>query len=68
LRSAGQVDPVEIERGKYFRIVATVRAESWRPFGPNPGDRSVDGVDVAGALMENGLGRPFGRRKTGRVV
>ena len=41
-------DLVDVKRGKYFRIVATVLA---------------DGVDVAAALVKNGLGRLYGGGK-----
>ena len=37
-----------IDRGKYFRIVADV---------------SVDGVDLGSTLLENSLGRPYGGGK-----
>ena len=37
-----------IDRGKYFRIVADV---------------SVDGVDLGSTLIENGLGRPYDAHK-----
>ena len=48
LARAARIDLVDVKRGKYFRIVATVRA---------------DGVDMAAALIENGLGRPYGGGK-----
>lgn len=42
---------IDVERGKYFRIVATVKA---------------NGLDVAAALIQRGLGRPYdgGKRLT----
>lgn len=45
LEDSDTVDLVSIERGKYFRIVATVL---------------VDGRDLAGALVAAGLGVPYG--------
>ncbi len=50
LRNAGRIDLVDAERGKYFRIIATVRA---------------DWVDVVPLMIERRLGRPYqgGRRK-----
>ena len=50
LRTAGRIDLLEAERGKYFRIVATIQA---------------DGRDVAALMITRGLGRPYqgGRRK-----
>jgi len=48
LARAARIDLVDVMRGKFFRIVATVRA---------------DGVDVAAALVKNGLGRPYGGGK-----
>ena len=50
LRGASQIDLVDAERGKYFRIIATVQA---------------DGVDVVPLMIERGLGWPYqgGKRK-----
>ncbi|MCH9047080.1 MAG: hypothetical protein IIA40_13365 [SAR324 cluster bacterium] len=50
LRNAGRIDFVDAQRGKYFRIVATVQA---------------DGRNVAALMIERGLGRPYhgGMRK-----
>ena len=50
MEQARQIDLIDAERGKYFRIVATVQA---------------DGVDVAGVLIGEELGRPYdgGSRK-----
>ena len=45
LDSADQVELRQIERGKYFRVVATVM---------------VDGRDLADALTDRGLGREYG--------
>ena len=51
LRTANRIDLVDAERGKYFRIVAIVRA---------------DGRDVAALMIERGLGRPYqGGRRAG---
>ena len=51
LRNAGRIDLVDAERGKYFRIVATVQA---------------DGRNVAALLIARGLGRPYqGGRRAG---
>lgn len=51
LRGAQRIDLVDAERGKYFRIVATVRA---------------DGVDVAPLMTERGMGRAYqGGRRAG---
>ena len=50
LKAASRIDLVDVKRGKYFRIIATVRA---------------DGVDVVPLMIEKGLGRPYqgGRRQ-----
>lgn len=45
LRNAGRIDLVDAERGKYFRIVAFVRA---------------DGIDVVSLMIQRGLGRETG--------
>ena len=49
LKRASRIDLLAVERGKYFRLVATLMA---------------DGVDVAQALILRGLARPYsgGRR------
>ena len=44
LSNASRIDLVDAERGKYFRIIATVRA---------------DGVDVVSLMIEKGPGRPY---------
>ena len=44
LERATRIDLVDAERGKYFRIVATVQA---------------DGVDVAVVLIQEGLARSY---------
>ncbi len=51
LRNASRIDLADVERGKYFRIVAIVEA---------------DGVDVVPLMIEQGLGRPYhGGRRAG---
>ena len=44
LRDAQRIDLVDAERGKYFRIIATVQA---------------DGVDVVPLMIERGMGRAY---------
>ena len=50
LKSASRIDLVDVKRGKYFRIIATIMA---------------DGVDVVPLMIEKGLGRLYqgGKRR-----
>lgn len=53
LRNAGRIDLVDAERGKYFRIIATVQA---------------DGRDVAALMIDRRLGRPYQGGSTPRLA
>jgi len=50
LKAASRIDLIDVKRGKYFRIIATVKA---------------DGEDVVPLMIEKGMGRPYpgGKRR-----